>query len=93
MKRTVIALVAVAALLTLVSPAMALSPTACSILGQISEMIGGAIGGGVANCTTAPSNSSVAPPGGGNPTVATSEPFVLLAVGLGLLGARVLRRR
>jgi hypothetical protein len=91
MKRTVIALVAVAALFALVSPAMALGPGACSVLQQVSEMIGGAIDGVVANnCAT----SAPAPPGGGgNATVATSEPLAALGVGLGLLGARLLRRR
>lgn len=37
--------------------------------------------------------SSLDSTGGGAPTVATSEPLALFAVGLGLLGARFLRRR
>lgn len=94
MRRTVFATVVVAALLSLASPAMALSPAACSFLAQVSEMIGGAIDGVVANncgtpASTPPGNTGVVP----NPTVATSEPLVVLGVGLGLIGARLLRRR
>lgn len=91
MKRTLIALVAAAALLTLVSPAMAQSKL-CSFLGQVSEVVGGAVDGVIANnCSTPPASSAVA--GSGSPTVATSEPLIALSVGLGLLGARLLRRR
>ena len=95
MKPTLIALVAIVALLSVVSPAMALSQASCSFLSQVSQMIGGAIDGVVANnCGT--SNTTSTPPGpsgGGAATVATTEPLVALGVGLGLLGARLLRRR
>ena len=88
MKRTLIALGALAVLLTFVSPAMALSQASCSFLSQVSQMIGGAIDGVVANnCGTSPSTNT--PPG----TVATTEPLVALGVGLGLVGAGLLRRR
>jgi hypothetical protein len=91
MRQIVIALAAVVALVGLASPAMALSQATCSMLSQISEMTGGSIDGVVAaNC-----GKPAAGPSGGspNPTVATSEPLVALGVGLGLIGAGLLRRR
>lgn len=94
MKRTLIALVAIAALFTLTSPAMAFSAATCAFLAEVSQMVGGAIDGVVANnCGTPPppANTTPGPVGGG--TVATTEPLVALGVGLGLLGAGLLRRR
>jgi hypothetical protein len=98
MRRIAIAFVAVATLFTLVSPAMALSPATCSFLGQISDLVGGVIDGVISdNCgstTPAPGPTvGSSPSGGGNPTVATTEPLIALGVGLGLLGAGLLRRR
>ena len=92
MRRTALALVAAAALMTSATPAMAAGAGTCSFLNEVSQMVGGGpIDSVIAkNCSTPPSNSA---PTGGGPTVATSEPLAVLAVGLGLVGARLLRRR
>jgi MYXO-CTERM domain-containing protein len=86
MKRSLIALGALAALLMLSSPALAQGQAGCSFIGQLSEMVGQNLQGN----TCASTSSPVA---GAGPVVATSEPLAALAVGLGLLGARLLRRR
>lgn len=93
MRRIALAFVAAVALMTFAAPAMAAGTGTCSLLGQVSQMVGGGpIDTVIANnCGTSSSNSAGTP--GGNPTVATSEPLAALAVGLGLVGARLLRRR
>ena len=92
MRRIALAFVAVVALMTFATPAMAAGTGTCAFLGQVSQMVGGGpIDTVIANnCSTSPSNSAAT---GGSPTVATSEPLAALAVGLGLVGARLLRRR
>lgn len=95
MKRTFVALIVVIAALSLASPAMAQGSKLCSFLGGLNEMVGGAMSGVVANhcgAPAAPPPANTATPSG-NPTTAAPEPLVALAVGLGLLGARFLRRR
>lgn len=57
---------------------------------------GGKRGGGDDSAGVALSGSfasSGAPDNGGGPVTSASEPLAALAVGLGLLGARILRRR
>lgn len=96
MKRTfVVALIVVIAALSLASPAMAQGSKLCSFLGGINEVVGGAMSGVIENncgapATTPPANAATP---SGNPTTAAPEPLVILGVGLGLLGARFLRRR
>jgi hypothetical protein len=90
MKGIVLALAVVVASLALVAPAMALSEATCSAISQgTSNLSGptGSVAGGIVsqNC---PQSSA-----GNTPVVATSEPLGTLAVGLGLLGLRLLRRR
>jgi len=88
MKGIVLALAVVVASLALVAPAMALSEAMCSAISQgTSNLSGptGSVAGGTQNC---PQSSA-----GNTPVVATSEPLGTLAVGLGLLGLRLLRRR
>lgn len=98
MQRIAVTLVVLAAVLTLTSPAMAQGGSVtCQFLSQISEAVGGVGSGAVNNAcgtqpaATPPASTPVA--SGGNPTVATPEPLLVLTVGLGLIGARMLRRR
>lgn len=94
MKRIVVTLVMIAAVITLTSPAMAQNSVTCSFLGQISEMVNGALNGVIANnCSAPPANTPAVQAGTNSAVVATPEPLAILAVGLGLLGARMLRRR
>lgn len=91
MNRSLIALFAVAVLVTFASPATAaLSPQACSVLQQAAQQspnLQGAL-----NNSGCPGISNVAA-SSTTATVTASEPLTLLAVGLGLLGAGLLSRR
>lgn len=90
MKQSLVALFAVAVLVVIASPALAaLSPEGCSALQQAAKQspnLQGAL-----NNSGCPGVVNVAQSGA--PTVAASEPLALLTVGLGLLGAGLLRRR
>lgn len=89
MRRSVFALVVVLAVIALATPAMALSEAMCSAISQGTEKLSGPSGGLAGGILT----QNCPSPASNNPVVSTSEPLATLVLGLGLLGARLLRRR
>src|SRR5262245_24267024 len=91
MKRSLVALVAVAVVLAVSSPVMAaLGPQGCAIL-QEAVKSSPKLQATLNNSGCPTPTASVGASGGGR--VAASEPLALLTVGIGLLGAGLLRRR